>query len=164
MSSFAHGSPISGDIAKGTRDVSVPVRRKIEVVTDFLDRTGNLDFDGAGQLLAENAVMIMPFVDEMPRLEGRTAIIDQMRSVIPRMFERMNFAYDAWYDVCNEDDTLIAEYHSECPWTGGTGTYRNSYITVFRFEGDKIALYKEYLNPMRMKRFGVSSDGWDAPG
>ena len=164
MSNFAHGSPISGDMAKETQDVTVPVRRKIEVVTDFLDRTGNLDFDGAGQLLAENAVMVMPFVDEMPRLEGRTAIIDQMRSVIPRMFERMNFSYDAWYDVCNEDDTLIAEYHSECPWTGGAGTYRNSYITVFRFEGDKIALYKEYLNPMRMNALGVSPDGCDAPG
>ena len=126
--------------------MSVPVRRKIEVVTDFLDRTGNLDFDSAGQLLAENAVMIMPFVDEMPRLEGRTAIIDQMRSVIPRMFERMNFAYDAWYDVCNEEDTLIAEYHSECPWTGGAGTYRNSYITVFRFEGDKISELRIFMD------------------
>ena len=144
--------------------MSVPVRRKIEVVTDFLDKTGDLDFDSAGQLLAENAVMIMPFVDEIPRLEGRTAIIDQMRSVIPRMFERMNFSYDAWYDVCNDEAALIAEYHSECPSTGGAGIYRNSYITVFRFDGDKIALYKEYLNPVRMIGFAVPSDGCDTPG
>jgi ketosteroid isomerase-like protein len=144
--------------------MSVPVRRKIEVVTEFLDGIGNLDFDGAGQLLAENAIMIMPFVDGMPPLEGRTAITAQMRNVIPQMFERMNFIYDAWYDVRDDADTLIAEYHSECPWKASDGTYKNTYITVFRFTDDKIALYKEYLNPMRMNAFGVSDSDHEAPG
>ena len=143
--------------------MSLPVRRKIEVVTEFLDGIGNLDFDGAARLLAENAVMIMPFVDELPPLEGRTAIIDSMRNLIPQMLERMNFTYDAWYDVRDDEDTLIAEYHSESPWKAGDGAYRNSYITVFRFEDDKIALYKEYLNPMRMTAFGVSANGRETP-
>jgi len=143
--------------------MSVSVRRKIEVVTEFLDGIGNLDFDGAGQLLAENAVMIMPFVDELPPLEGRIAIIDSMRNLIPQMLERMNFTYDAWYDVRDDEDTLIAEYHSESPWKARDGAYRNSYITVFRFEDDKIVLYKEYLNPMRMAGFGVSADGGETP-
>jgi len=97
---------ISGDFTEGEPiEMSVPVRRKIEVVTEFLDGIGNLDFDRAGQLLAENAVMIMPFVDDTPPLEGRTAIIDQMRSLIPQMLERMNFTYDAWYDVRDDEDT-----------------------------------------------------------
>ena len=138
--------------------MSVPVRRKIEVVTEFLDKVGNLDFDGAEQHLAENAVMITPFIDDLAPLEGRTAIIEQMRNLIPQMLKRMNFTYDAWYDVRDDEDTLIAEYHSESPWKAGDGTYKNSYITVFRFEDDKIALYKEYLNPMRMNVFGVSAD------
>ena len=47
-------------------------------------------------------------------------------------------------------DTVIAEYHSECPRKGNAGVYRNTYITVFGFDGEKIALYKEYLNPTRM--------------
>jgi ketosteroid isomerase-like protein len=65
------------------------------------------------------------------------------------MFERMNFAYDQWYDV-RDDDALIVEYHSECPQKGSRATYENSYISVFRFESDKISLYKEYLNPLRV--------------
>ena len=28
--------------------------------------------------------------------------------------------------------------------------YRNTYITVFGFDGERIALYREYLNPTRM--------------
>jgi uncharacterized protein len=154
QSGFTEGVP---------RDMPVSFRRKIEVVTDFLDRIGNLDFEGAGQLLAENAAMIMPFVDDVPPLEGRTAIIDQMRSVIPQMFERMNFTYDAWYDVSDDEDTLIAEYHSECPWKASDGTYRNTYITVFRFNDDKIAVYNEYLNPMRTNASVVSADGHETP-
>jgi hypothetical protein len=57
--------------------------------------------------------MVLPFVDEMPPMQGRSAIANQLRSTIPQMFERMNFTYDGWHDV-RDADALIAEYHSEC--------------------------------------------------
>lgn len=129
--------------------MSEPFFRRVEVVTDFLDSIGDLDFDSVGQHLADDAVMVLPFVDNMPALQGKSAIVDQLRSSIPQMFERMNFAYDQWYDV-RDDDALIVEYHSECPQKGSGATYTNSYISVFRFESDKISLYKEYLNPLRV--------------
>ena len=93
--------------------------------------------------------MTMPFLDGLPPTEGRAAITEQLSASVPLMFERMNFFYDAFYDV-RDSDTVIAEYHSECPRKGNAGVYRNSYITVFGFDGEKIALYKEYLNPARM--------------
>jgi uncharacterized protein len=120
--------------------------QRIAIVRDFLDSIGNLDFERVGQLLAENAVMTLPFLDVLPPTEGRAAIVDQLGTTVPQMFERMDFSYDEWYDV-RDSDMVIAEYHSECPQKGGSGVYRNRYISVFRFEGDKIALYKEYLNP-----------------
>lgn len=129
--------------------MSEPFTRRVEVVTDFLDSIGDLDFDSVGQHLADDAVMVLPFVDDMPALQGKSAIVDQLRSSIPQMFERMNFAFDEWYDV-HDDDGLIVEYHSECPQKGSGATYTNSYISVFRFDGDKISLYKEYLNPLRV--------------
>ena len=129
--------------------MSEPFFRRVEVVTDFLDSIGDLDFDSVRQHLADDAVMVFPFVDNMPALQGKSAIVDQLRSSIPQMFERMNFAYDQWYDV-RDDDALIVEYHSECPQKGSRATYENSYISVFRFESDKISLYKEYLNPLRV--------------
>jgi hypothetical protein len=33
-------------------------RHKVDIVTDYFDRIGTLDFDGAGQHLADNAVMM----------------------------------------------------------------------------------------------------------
>ena len=121
-------------------------RRRVATVSDFLDSIGNLDFDRVEQHLAENAVMVLPFVEEVPPARGRTAIVDQLRNSVPLMFERMNFTYDEWYDV-RDADAVVAEYHSECPQRGTGKLYRNAYITVFRFEGDKISLYKEYPEP-----------------
>ena len=129
--------------------MSEPFVGKVRIVTDFLNSIGSLDFDAVGRHLAENAVMVLPFVDGLPPVHGKDAIVDQLRSAIPQMFERMNFTFDEWYEV-RDTDTLIAEYHSECPQKGTAAVYRNSYITVFRFEGEKITLYKEYLNPSRM--------------
>ena len=123
--------------------------RRVEVVKEFLDGIGNLDFETVGQHLAGHAVMTMPLVEGLPPTEGRDAIVGQLSATVPQMFERMNFFYDAFYEVA-DSDIVIAEYHSECPRKADAGVYRNVYITVFGFDGEKIALYKEYLNPTRL--------------
>ena len=129
--------------------MSEAARRRIEIVTDFLDGIGNLDFERVARHLADDAVMALPFLDAMPPTHGRAAIVAQLSNTIPHMFERMDFIHDAWYDV-RDSDTLIAEYHSESPLYQKPGMYRNRYITVFAFNGDEITLYKEYLNPVAM--------------
>lgn len=123
--------------------------RRVAIATDFVDSIGNLDFDRVAQHLAANAVMLAPFVDEMPPAEGGPAIVERLRGTVPLMFERMNFTYDRWYGV-SDADTVIGEYHSDSPLKGREGRYQNSYITVFKFDGDKIVLFKEYFNPVRM--------------
>lgn len=120
--------------------------RRVEIVKGFLDSMAGLDFDRLGHYLAEDAVMALPFLEALPPLEGRTAIVDQTRATMEQMFDSMTFTYDQWYDV-RDSDILIAEYRSEAALKGGRGTYRNQYITVFRFDSDKITLYKEFLNP-----------------
>ena len=129
---------------------------RVEIVADFLDGIGNLDFGRVERHLADDAVMWLPFVEALPPVQGKSEIVERLRSTVPQMFERMNFTYDAWYDIRNAD-ALVAEYRSECPQNGGEELYRNSYITVFRFEGEKITLYKEYLNPEKIMAFVVSA-------
>jgi ketosteroid isomerase-like protein len=121
--------------------------RRVAIVTDFLDGIGNLDFDRVAQHLARDAVMILPFLAEMAPVRGRSAIVDQLRNGVSRLFARMDFTYDEWYDV-GASDIVIAEYRSVCTRRGVESVYGNSYITVFRFNGDEIGLYKEYLNPL----------------
>ena len=138
--------------------MSTPFRERVRIVTEFLDGIGDLDFDSVDRHLAAEAVMVLPFVEALPPVQGSTQIVERLRSTVPQMFERMNFTYDEWYDVRNAD-AVIAEYHSECPQRGGGAIYRNSYIGVFRFDGDKITLYKEYLNPEKMAAFITSVGG-----
>lgn len=126
-------------------------RRKVDIVTGYLDSIGALDFDGAGEYLAGNAVMTVPFTPaagDVPSVVGKWAILDQMRRVILPAFERMDFTFDEWYDV-SDPAALIAEYRSVCPLKQG-GEYRNCYVGVFRFEGGKITLHKEYFNPVKL--------------
>lgn len=122
---------------------------RVAVVKSFLDCLANLDFERAGQHLTEDAVMALPFLDALPPTRGKKAILDQTSSTMVQMIECMKFTYDAWYDV-RDSATLIAEYHSEATLKHGLGIYRNQYITVFGFDGDDIALYKEFLNPVNV--------------
>ncbi len=135
-------------------------RHKIGIVTDYLDRIGALDFDGAGQCLADDAVMLVPFAPSaqgIPPMVGKQAILDMMRGTMLKAFVRMDFTVDEWYDV-SDSDALIAEYHSVCPLKGQGGEYRNSYVGLFRFEGEKIVLHKEYFNPTKLAELAVSGD------
>ena len=127
----------------------IPLQNKIDIVTDFLNRIGKMDIDGAGEYLADDARTVYPYLDYLDDLEGRAAIVSQIRSTIPHMFERMDFTFDEWYEIA-DPDAVIVEYRSHCPRLGNKGVYQNVYIGVFRFRNDKITLYKEYLNPLRL--------------
>ena len=130
---------------------------RVEIVKDFLNSIGNLDFDRVARHLSEEAVMVLPFIEQLPPLRGRSAIVGQLRESVPRMFERMNFTYDEWYEVCDAE-VVIAEYQSESLQRGTGALYANSYITVFRFDGVQISLYKEYLNPVKMVGLALPAD------
>ena len=126
---------------------------KIAIIRQFLECIGRLDVEGAGEFLHEDAVMTFPYIDQIPDVVGRQAIIDQIAGTVPKMLKEMNFTYDAWHET-TDPDVVIAEYHSKCPLLNGQGFYENDYICVFRFKDGRIALYKEYLNPARMAVYG----------
>lgn len=137
--------------------MALTFRGKVDIVTEYLDRIGALDFGGAGRCLADNAVMMVPFApsaEGVPPLVGKQEILDQMRGTMLSLFVRMDFTVDEWYEVANSD-SLIAEYHSVCPLKEAAGEYRNTYVGIFRFEGEKIAVHKEYFNPAKLAALAV---------
>ncbi len=123
--------------------------QRIEIARSFLDKLGALDIDGAGEYVAEDAVMLFPFFQQPGPYEGKETILNQFRSTLPNFWERMEFHYKAWYPTV-DPDVLIAEFDSKAIKKGNTGTYENEYITVFKFRGDKLVLIKEYFNPSRL--------------
>lgn len=123
--------------------------RQIEIIREFLGCLGRMDLDGAGHYLDDDCELILPFLDGMPPMTDKAAIVNQLKSSAPLLLERMDFTFDHYYPAM-DPDVVIAEYHSYCPLLDGSGVYENDYIAVFRFRGDKIVLHREYLNPMKM--------------
>lgn len=129
--------------------VSDQFSRRVAIVKESLDGMAGLNFELLEQHLADDAIMVLPFLEVLPPIKGKRAIVDQTSATMKQMLERMEFTYDAWYDI-RDSNTLIAEYHSEATLKDGRGVYRNQYITIFEFDGDKITLYKEFLNPAKV--------------
>jgi len=124
-------------------------RDRIELVKEFLAKIGCFDMEAVRGFLAEDAVMTFPYLDQLPDITGRDAIVEQIESTVPVVMEAMNFTFTEFHPTA-DPDCLIAEYTSKCPLRGSDGFYENEYIAVFKFRGDEITLYKEYLDPTRM--------------
>ena len=99
--------------------------------------------------LVEDAVMELPFAPEgLPRrTEGVQAIVDAM-SVMPNMFSSFHMTPMAMY-VSPGSDSVIVEAESSGRRVEGT-RYANRYVILFRFRDDRIALWREYFDPMRL--------------
>lgn len=121
---------------------------RIALATEFLTRLGRLDAAGVAELLTPDAVMILPFLDAVPDVLGREAIVRQIETTMQPTLESMHFTFDAWHETAG-GDVVIGEYRSRCPLLAG-GVYENAYVGFFTFDGDRIAGYKEYLNPLAM--------------
>jgi ketosteroid isomerase-like protein len=135
--------------------------RRVAIVKKLLDGMAALDFGLVERHLADDAIMVLPFLEALPPITGKRAIVDQTSATMEQMFERMEFTYDAWYDV-HDSDTVIAEYRSEATLKGSREVYCNQYIAIFAFDGDKISLYKEYLNPVNLMAVAPQADGGPA--
>ncbi len=120
--------------------------QRIAIVKDFLNKLGALEIGAACEHVAEDAVMLFPYLSQPGPYEGRQRIFEQFNSTLPAFWERMEFSYRQWYS-CDDDTTVIGEFDSRAIQKGNTGTYANQYIAVFQFRGDKLTLIKEYFNP-----------------
>lgn len=131
---------------------------KTEIVRTFMERLGRLDIDGASELLDEDCVMSFPYIDALDDVVGREAIVAQIKGTMMQMLEAMHFTFDSWFEA-KDGQTVITEYRSRCPIRGSDGFYENAYVGIFAFKGDRIALYKEYLNPLKLDLYAETLGG-----
>jgi hypothetical protein len=102
---------------------------KIAIVSEFLDRLGRLDIDGAAEFLDEDAVMTFPYLDQLNDVAGREMIVAQIKGTMVEMLEAMHFTYDAWYEPAGSGtggSIVIGEYRSKCPIRGSSSFYENA--------------------------------------
>lgn len=124
-----------------------------QLFTDMLGALGRKDFDGFESYVAEDALFEWPYppVDEFAgSITGRGAFRKFCEAGMADC-DPYNYSIEAIYDLA-EPDTLIAEYSSHSFHRLRGLPYSNSYLGILRYSGDRMIYWKEYINPLVVKR------------
>jgi ketosteroid isomerase-like protein len=132
-------------------------RYPMEKYSNFMRITVNTLFEavsvGDGQavrlLLADDVLMELPFaIPPFPAAKsGGDAIASGIKNG-SRIFRSFRLTPQAFYPS-PESNSIVVEAESEGQLTKG-GTYSNEYVFIFKFANNKIILWKEYFNPLRL--------------
>jgi uncharacterized protein len=118
-------------------------------VREVLRRLGEADFDGTGELLADDFVQEYPYVPMAgapARIDGVEPFLDFVRPGMTA-FEPYRYTIEELFET-TDPAVVIAEYTSHSRLLATGARYSNRYIGVFRFADDgRLALWREYLNP-----------------
>jgi ketosteroid isomerase-like protein len=118
-------------------------------VREVLRRLGEADFDGTGELLADDFVQEYPYVPMVgapARIEGVEPFLDFVRPGMTA-FEPYRYTIEELFET-TDPAVVVAEYTSHSRLLASGAPYSNRYIGVFRFADDgRLALWREYLNP-----------------
>jgi uncharacterized protein len=100
-------------------------------------------------LLADDILMELPFAT--PPFPSAKSGGDAIASGIKngsRMFTSFRLTPMTCYPS-PETNSIVVEAQSEGQLTKG-GEYSNQYVFIFKFSDDKIILWREYFNPLRL--------------
>lgn len=121
----------------------------IEASHQVLECISSREFDTLRTLLDNEATMELPYApDGVPVLtEGAENIVAAVAYVEEhfRVFKLQ--PHEAYF--CRDSETVILEATS-MGVRKPSGTYQNRYVFVFRFKGNKILRWREYLNPLQL--------------
>ena len=121
------------------------------------------DLEGFETLWQPDAVQEIPFVPEgfgefvTSAFNGRDEIMAHYRAAFANRRDHV-FVIDDIHRT-DDPDCIIVEAHARS-LVGETGrVYENRYVCVFRLREGKLALLREYVNPLQfMKAFGGGFD------
>jgi ketosteroid isomerase-like protein len=118
-------------------------------VNTLFDAVSVADDQAVRPLLADDILMELPFaIPPFPSAKsGADAIASGIKSG-SRIFTSFRLTPLTFYPS-PETDSIIVEVESEGQLTKG-GTYSNQYVFIFQFANNKIVLWREYFNPLRL--------------
>jgi uncharacterized protein len=122
-----------------------------QTVRNFLHLLSEKDLSAWIDLWTEDAVQDMPFSPpEFPkRLEGKKAIARHYSS-LPQTVGKMVFLDLKLYPM-QDPNWILAEYRGEIEVLATGRFYNNRYCGLFQFKNGKIALFREYYNPLTLR-------------
>ncbi len=119
------------------------------IFTELITAYGRKDFDTFETHLLPDTHFEWPFLPlpDFPRsMVGSSAFVaaskEGMADCTP-----YGHVVDQFYEMKNPD-WLLVEYHTDAVHLPTGRCYANTYLGILRFEGDKVAYWKEYVNPL----------------
>jgi ketosteroid isomerase-like protein len=147
----AHAADRQGHVAQGSvPEMQSPDRAGIDDAETqsamaFLTALGRLDFEGAGAFLAEDAVLDLPYAGAGRRVTGRSQVLAFFRNTMTGKVGHIAYRLDHAYPG-REPGVTVLEVSTKIDAAQG-GAASNRLVAIFRFEGGKIVLFREYFNP-----------------
>ena len=111
----------------------------------FLAALGRLDFDAAGAMLDEEAVLELPFAGDGLTVRGRDTIVQFFRRTMAGSVGAIEYRLVRAYPS-PAAGALVLEIATQGRTAAGRD-YENRLVGVFEFRGGKIVLFREYFNP-----------------
>ena len=122
-------------------------RDRGETVRELFRRISAQEYERAVELLTERFRFELPYrsPDVPEPVSGREPFLATMKSSLGA-FDPMRMELLSLHELV-EPDLLVAEYTTDTRYLPTGRTYRNRYVGFFRFEGERIAFWREYHNP-----------------
>lgn len=123
------------------------LRRRVATVRELLRRISAQEFERAVELVTERFRFELPYrsPDVPEPIDGRGPFLETMKQSLGA-FAPMGMEILSLYEL-GDPEQLIAEYTSDTRYLPTGRPYRNRYVGFFRFEGERIAFWREYHNP-----------------
>jgi ketosteroid isomerase-like protein len=112
---------------------------------EFLASLGRLDFDGASAFLDEDAVLDLPYAGPGHVVRGRSQIVGFFQGTMTGKVGHITYQLDHAYPS-REPGVTVLEVSTKVEAAQG-GAASNRLVAIFRFQGGKIVLFREYFNP-----------------
>jgi ketosteroid isomerase-like protein len=121
---------------------------EVSLAMEFLASLGRLDFDAASAFLDENVVLDLPYANDGLVLRGRDGILRFLKKTMAGVVARIEYKMERAYPS-PEAGAIVLEISTQGRTPAGR-EYTNRLVAIFEFRGGKIALFREYFNPVGM--------------
>jgi len=121
--------------------------RRVATVRELFRRISAQEFERAAELVTERFRFELPYrsPDVPEPIAGREPFLQTMKQSLGA-FAPMGMEILSLYEL-SDPDQLVAEYTTDTKYLATGRPYRNHYVGFFRFEGERIAFWREYHNP-----------------
>jgi ketosteroid isomerase-like protein len=138
---IATGMSVPASAAAGTRPTE---QAEVAIAMNFLGALGRLDFDAAGSILDEDAVLDLPYVNDGLIVRGRADILQFFRQSMSRSVSGIAYNLENAYPS-PQTGAVVLEISTQGRTVTGHD-YANRLVGIFMFRDGKIVLFREYFN------------------